>query len=365
MKVLLVLSGKRLGGTQQVCVDYARLLSARKHDVFVCLHPKSDTRECVRKQGLDRIKMVLSRVVAGRRAQYNPLKWAKALALVIGNKIDIVVMLNRYAFPLFSRVTRGRCPVVAYHENYLFDWSLTADAAICLTQGMVDRLRQVQISRGREFTDRPICCVPNPLSIPIARSRPVTRDPVDRPVKIGALGRMIRTKGFSVLLRAVSLLKGQGVPFRLVLGGDGPELPTLQHLSKELGLMSCVDFPGWITDRESFFDQIDMFCLSSFRETFGLVVTEAMARGCPVIVSNAEGPSSIIDNGVTGLVVEKGAVDALASALHRLIKDPPLAAKLAANAQISVEQNFGDAVVGDRLEAALTTVIRDYRKARN
>lgn len=364
MKVLLVLSRKKLGGTEQVCVDYARLLSARGHDVVICLHPKSDTRGRVRDQGLDEVRVVASRVAAGRHGHHNPLKWIKALTLVTGESTDVVVMLTSHAFPLFSRVARGRCPIVAYHESYLFDWSLTADAAICLTQGMVDRLRQVQISRGRGLADRPIYCVPNPLSIPIAQSRPVTRDPIDRPVTIGALGRMVRTKGFHVLLRAASLLEEHGVPFRLVLGGDGPELPSLQHLSNELGLMGRVDFPGWITDREKFFDQIDMFCLSSFRETFGLVVTEAMARGCPVIVSDAEGPSSIIDNGVNGLVVEKGAVNTLAAALYRLIKDPLLAAKLAMSAQTSVKQNFGDNVVGDRLEATLETVIRDYRRDR-
>lgn len=362
MRVLLVLPGKGLGGIEQVCVDYAKLLSARGHDVTMCLHPRSKTRGLVRDQGVDGVKMVLSRVVAGKYVRYNPLNWVRGLSIIAGNKIDVVVVLNRKMLPLFKGLARGQHPVVAYCASYLFDQFLIADAVICVTSGMADRLRQTQIERG--VPDRPVYCVPNPLSIPVSQSRPVTRDPSSLPVTIGALGRMHRIKGFHVLLKAASLLKEQDVPFRMVMGGDGPELPALQQLSEELGLMNHVDFPGWITNRGEFFDRTDIVCLPSFSETFGLVATEAMARGCPVIVSDTEGPLSIVDDEVNGLVVEKGAIDAWASAMRRLIEDSQLAVRLAMAGQASVVQRFGDKAVGERLETVLKTVIGNYRKSR-
>lgn len=361
MKVLLVVSGKRLGGNGQVCVDYARLLVARGHDVVMCMHPKSNALVRARDQGLEGVKMVASRVVTGSYAHYNPLKLIKGRSIIVDNRINVVVMLNSKVLPLFARIARGRCPVAVHCATYLYDQFLPADAPMFVTQGMVDGFRQFLIDKS--LPDRPVYCVPNPLSIPVA-PQPVARDPAGPSVTIGALGRMFPQKGFHVLLRAASVLKEQDVPFRLVVGGDGPERSALQRLSEELGLAQHVDFPGWISNREEFFAQVDIFCLPSLSEPFGLVVTEAMARGCPVIVSDTDGPLTSVDNGVSGLVVEKGSVNAWALALQRLIGDPPLATKLATAAQVSVVQRFGDEVMGDLLETTLETVIRDYRKGR-
>ncbi len=166
-----------------------------------------------------------------------------------------------------------------------------------------------------------------------------------------------------VLLPAARLLRDWGVRFRLVLGGEGAELPALRRMTAELGLEDLVSFPGWVGDREAFFADIDVFCLPSIREPFGLVVTEAMVRGCPVVVSDADGPRDIVDDGATGLMVKKDAPEPLAAALRRMAEDPELAARLAAAGQVSVRERFGAERVGEQLETAIGEVVAHYREA--
>lgn len=365
---MLVMSSVTWGGTEQVCIDYARLLLDRGHGVIMCLHPRSRVPEVAEDRGLEGAKMMPDRVAAGGCGHLNPLKLVRCRRFVSRNRPDVIIVFNHKVLRLFLAVTRGRFPVVAWcgvrqlkHGTRQWDRAFSADALIGITTAMVDRFRRNQADRNS--SQRPVHHVPNTLSIPLSLSEPTVR-PTDSPVTIGALGRMDPVKGFHVLLRAVGRLKRDGVPFRLVLGGDGSERQALEQLSEQLGLAGHVDFPGWVTDREGFFSRIDVFCLPSFSETFGLVVTEAMARGCPTIVSDVEGPLSIVDDGVTGLVAERGEPDAWAKALRRLIEDPRLAARLASAAKDAVQHRFCAKVVGDLLETTLGSVVAGYRKSR-
>ncbi|MEE8272058.1 MAG: glycosyltransferase, partial [Alphaproteobacteria bacterium] len=86
-------------------------------------------------------------------------------------------------------------------------------------------------------------------------------------------------------------------------------------------------------------------------------------RGCPVVVSDADGPRDIVDDGATGLMVKKDAPEPLAAALRRMVEDPELAARLAAAGEVSVRERFGAARVGDQLETAIGAVVAHYREA--
>ena len=144
-----------------------------------------------------------------------------------------------------------------------------------------------------------------------------------------ACGRLIPSKGFTDLITAFSLVCSQS-PARLVFIGAGEERDKLEKLTKKLGLNKKVLFLGYQEDPFKFMARATIFALSSYWEGFGNVIIEAMACGTPVISTRCpSGPDEIITDGLNGLLVPVGDVDALAGAILRLLKDEPLRKRLA------------------------------------
>ena len=83
-----------------------------------------------------------------------------------------------------------------------------------------------------------------------------------------------------------------------------------------------------------------MYVQPSRDEPFGMALIEAMACGLPVVASRVAGPSEIVDDGRTGLLVEPGDAAALATAIERLVRDPDLARQLARAGQAHVRATY-------------------------
>lgn len=140
------------------------------------------------------------------------------------------------------------------------------------------------------------------------------------------VGRLVRAKGLAVLLRAAAGLEGRSV----VVAGDGPERQSLEALAVELGV--DVRFLGWVDEsrRAALLRGCRVFAMPSlWEEPFGIAGVEALGAGLPVVASRVGGIPSWLDDGHGGLLVEPGDVDALRSALRRVLEEPHLAATLA------------------------------------
>ncbi len=359
MNILQVLSSKTLGGIEQVNLDYYTLLRDRGHSVTLCMHPEAQTLAEARRLGAN---VLADPVVSGGFALARPQAWLKYRRLVAREKISTIIMHNGKPRPLFQAAARGRCPVIGVCHNENFKQRLRMDGALCVNSAMLERFRTAARQNGNapQFSFH----VPNPLSTTEPPAGTRKRWAASDTVVIGGLCRMTRKKGLHVLLQAARRLHDLGVRFRLVLGGEGVELPALKAMAADLQIAEHVSFPGWITDRDAFFDSLDIFCLPSLIEPFGLVVTEAMIRGCPVVVSDADGPRDIVDDGKTGLMVEKGDPEQLATALKNLIDAPDHAAGLAEAGRKSVVERFGRERVGSILETAILEIVAGSSMAR-
>ena len=174
--------------------------------------------------------------------------------------------------------------------------------------------------------------------------------------KIGFLAEIRPKKGLDVLLRAASLLHGRGCDFRLVIGGDG-DIAGHRQLAGELGLADRIDWLGWVDDRAAFFAGLDIFCLPSRIEPFGIVVTEALARGLPVVASRTDGPIELVEGSRAGLLVDADDPEQLADALAELVGSAALRQEYGIAGRTYVERNFTPAEIGRRLENAVTGVV--------
>ena len=149
-------------------------------------------------------------------------------------------------------------------------------------------------------------------------------------------GRLCAQKGFDRLLRAFARL-GPAGDLRLAILGEGPARAELRRQARALGIGGRVHLPGWVNDLDRWYRAAECFVLSSRYEGFGLVLVEAMANRCPVVAFDCPfGPSEIVHDGRTGLLVAEGDVDALADAMSRLLADPDLRRRLAGAAEASL-----------------------------
>ncbi|MHB8773437.1 MAG: glycosyltransferase [Syntrophales bacterium] len=146
---------------------------------------------------------------------------------------------------------------------------------------------------------------------------------------IVGIGRLCRDKGFSFLIKAVSLLRTEGIDCRLVLLGEGGERRELEGLVRELGLEGAAALPGFAENPYKLLARSTVFVLSSVNEGFPNALLEAMALGVPAVATRCPtGPDEIITDGEDGILVSPGDEKALAQAIKRLLLDEGLRKRL-------------------------------------
>ena len=149
---------------------------------------------------------------------------------------------------------------------------------------------------------------------------------------IFACRQLFPRKGVRFLLKAFSGLCGDFPRASLIIAGDGIERPVLVQLAAELGIADRVRFLGWVPNAElpQYYRAAKFSVIPSLEEGFGIPAAEAMGCGIPVIASDAGGLPEVVEHGETGLIVPKGDVPALESAMRTLLGDDDLCKRMGA-----------------------------------
>lgn len=169
-----------------------------------------------------------------------------------------------------------------------------------------------------------------------------------------ALGRMNREKGFHVLLKALSSVDKDCVPFVLHLVGDGSEKRNLQLLARNLGIENKVKFLPWIDKEEvySLYAKCDLVVLPSiYEEPFGRVALEAATCGKPVIASRVGGLPEIIQDGVTGILISANDPDLLGEAISSLVCKADVRQSLGEKAKILIGKKFSASAISEKFQS--------------
>jgi glycosyltransferase involved in cell wall biosynthesis len=142
------------------------------------------------------------------------------------------------------------------------------------------------------------------------------------------VGYLIERKGLRELVAAVGRLRRGGRPVQLAIVGDGPLRDALAQKAAAEGVADSVHFLGRVEHTRvlSLMARADLFALPSWDEAFGLVYTEAMAQGTPVVAGRGEGPEDFIEDGVSGYLVPVRDPAALAGIIASILDDPRRAA---------------------------------------
>ena len=154
---------------------------------------------------------------------------------------------------------------------------------------------------------------------------------------VGFIGRFAEPrKGMATLLDALRLLLPERPDLQLLVAGSGDEKELLElagelagHV-RPLGLISTAD-------KASLLHSVDLYCAPNIGgESFGMILTEAMSAGCPVVASDLDAFERVLAGGAAGVLSPVGNVPALAAAIGALLDDPDRRAALAAAGQAAV-----------------------------
>ena len=213
-------------------------------------------------------------------------------------------------------------------------WAIRrADAHVAISSDIADRTRKYF------KLDRPIDVIPLGIRKPVVT--PATREQLGMdPAKkyIVTVGRLVRRKDYPTLIRALQSLGNDDTD--LVMIGDGPELGHLQALAKELGVSERVHFRGFVDNdvKYQILSNGDVFALASLHEGFGVVYLEAMFCGLPIVAANQGGQVDILQDGVTGYLVNAGNVPEMTGAFRKLLDDAALRSKIGSDNRARAEQ---------------------------
>ncbi|MBC9208273.1 glycosyltransferase family 4 protein [Roseomonas aerophila] len=181
--------------------------------------------------------------------------------------------------------------------------------------------------------------IPNGLDLSQFQPRPdnavgESLDPV-----IGTVAALRAEKNLPRLLRAASMLRQQGLRFRLAILGHGPEREPLDALVTALGLGDRVTFAGHVADPSAAYQGFDIFALSSDTEQMPFSILEAMASGLPIASTNA-GDVAVMVSAANAPHVVRHDDTALAESLRPLLMDAALRRRLGGANRIKAEQDY-------------------------
>ncbi|MEI6450037.1 MAG: glycosyltransferase, partial [Actinomycetes bacterium] len=146
------------------------------------------------------------------------------------------------------------------------------------------------------------------------------------------VGYLIERKGIRELIAALGRLRADGRRVNLAVVGDGPLRGALAAQAEADGVADAVHFLGRVPHERvlALMARADLFALPSWDEAFGLVYTEAMAQGTPVIAGKGEGPEDFVVDGVSGYLTPVRDAGALAGIIAEVLDDPAAAAAVGA-----------------------------------
>lgn len=159
-------------------------------------------------------------------------------------------------------------------------------------------------------------------------------------VIVGTVARLAPQKGLQHLIRAASLLAAGNSKAVFVIVGDGPLREDLKSQVRMLNLEDRFFFTGQRQDVHRLMSCFDLFVLPSLTEGLPLTILEAMAAGRPVVATRVGGIPEVVEDGVSGLLVEPGDAGGLARAVAFLAGSGEVAQRMGRRGRIKVIEQF-------------------------
>ena len=316
--------------------------------------------ENLRLRGHD-VRIITSSHGLQRSSEGDVIRLGKGFSMPANGSMGTITISPRFLSQVRAVLERERFDLLHFHEPFvpflspvvlrLSDsvnigtfhayggWSPAYEFGSRVLKGDATRLHgRIAVSAAaRHFIDRyfpgDYKVIPNGVDADrYGRAVPVARWKDGTP-NILFVGRFEPRKGVLDLLKAFRQVRKDGVGARLLLVGGGPQEREARRYVATRRL-SGVEFLGRVSDDEKLqlFRTADVYTSpATGRESFGIVLLEAMAAGAPIVASDIHGYKGVVRRGREALLVPPHEPKELAAALERLLLDRALAAEMSAN----------------------------------
>ncbi|KTD34387.1 CapM protein, capsular polysaccharide biosynthesis [Legionella moravica] len=343
MRILNVMFSKANGGLEQAFLNYTPALTMQGNTVIPVIHPKAEIKNNCPPEHLTTIH------------NFNQHDFVAVYRLrqLIKREHPDCIITHSYRAAYLLKKTRTKVPKIAVcHVRGHYDFG--TDAIIAITEHMRQEIINSGVPANTVYT------VPNMVHIP---EELTFKEPKEFTIPtIGVCARLAKIKGVDIFIEALAELKKRNVAFKAKIAGDGKDKEQCIQLINHHGLTDDIELLGWIEDRHSFYKSLDIFCLPSREEAFGLVVLESMMHSLPMVLSRLSGPLEIVGDSQSALMVPPEDPISMADALERVITEKHLARQLAYNAYQRV-QHYSNSIVAPILHNVLESVCRNYHKS--
>ena len=323
--------------------------------------------ENLRLRGHD-VRILTSSHGLQRGSEGDVIRLGKGFSMPSNGSVGTITLSPRYVSQARERLDRERFDVLHFHEPFVpflslvllresqsvnigtfhayGGWSPAYEFGSRAMGGYADRLHgRIAVSAAaRHFIDRyfpgDYKVIPNGVdaerfrrSVPLARWQDGTRN-------LLFVGRFEPRKGLLDLLKAYRVLRKTGCQCRLLVVGGGPQEREARRYVATRRLVG-VEFLGRVSDDEKtqLFRTADVFVApATGRESFGIVLLEAMAAGAPIVASDIHGYKGVLRRGREGLLVPPHEPKQLAASISRILEDRDLAAGMSAAGLVRAEE---------------------------
>lgn len=198
--------------------------------------------------------------------------------------------------------------------------------------------------------------IPNPLSFSIFEGKNKKKQNV---LCVGRVNDW-EIKGFDTIIKIWGNIAPTFPEWTLDIAGNGNEtnFNYLKQLTKENNVENSVNFLGFRKDIDQLMRESSIFCLSSRREGFPMVLIEAMSQGCASVAFNCRtGPGEIITNGISGILVQDQDAAGMENALISVMINEDLRQKLTRGGKKEVKK-FDVNLIVDKWEVLFKEVLK-------
>ena len=322
------------GGVEQRRLALAKYLSGDKYDqLIVCTDAFGDLPRFFEDYGVPvkvvgEMKGVFSLPVY-LRSLVIALKFRPSIihgAVFEGVLISTFISLFLFWVPLVIEETSFPC-LRSRKANLLFRLcSFRASKVIAVSRAVSNYLKFIKVNEGK------IELLVNGVDEESVKRDGLNRDSFRAEMGVdsdeflvGAVGRVEdKVKKFSDILIAVKTLRNTGCNVRLVVVGDGEDLDFLRNKAISLSVDDYVIWAGYQSDLAPYYDAMDLLCVASVSESFGLVIVEAMFHSLPVVATSVGGVPDVVLDGVTGSLVPPGKPEEIARSILPFLNDKKL-----------------------------------------
>ena len=270
------------------------------------------------------------------------------------NEMIVGVLLRALGWPLKLVFTSA----AQRHHTWITRWLITRMDAIIATSDISAsyvKRASIVITHGVDT---------NVYAPPPDRAAAFTESGLPGRYAIGCFGRVRAQKGSDVFVEAMCQLLPRYPDFTAVMvGAITPEqlafAGELRRRIETAGLKSRIVITGElpIEEVQRWYRRLTIYAFTSRNEGFGLTLIEAMSAGAALVASRAGAAELVVEDGVTGVLMPPGDVEALVAALEPLLRDPQSATAMGIRARQRVVEKFSLDVEADRIAGVYRTLV--------